>query len=292
MEPVNATRTGRSILAATVTATVTLTVTLTLALAIAAGAVDPAGSVAAGRPPRARAADACSGSASLGVSDRRPRQGRPVRFSAADSTVAPASVVFYDYSYGDGSDDATALPTAVHAYQAAGAYAAKLSIVTACNTIVSSSEVRVVVADGTPPTVTIAFPRANQTAHFGSAGLLLRGSARDPAGVRRVELAIQLVGGLKRSARRSAAAHPAAARTTPGCYWYDGRRTLKVRGCARPLFFPVHVRAGQWSFRMNPRSQIPPGTYTARVRATDRSGNITTVFSPKLGNILAFGLVA
>jgi hypothetical protein len=43
---------------------------------------------------------------------------------------------------------------------------------------------------------------------------------------------------------------------------------------------------------MNPRSQIPPGVYTVRVRATDRVGNITTVFSPKLGNILAFLLVA
>jgi hypothetical protein len=32
--------------------------------------------------------------------------------------------------------------------------------------------------------------------------------------------------------------------------------------------------------------------YTARVRATDRVGYITSVFSPKLGNILAFLLVA
>jgi len=42
---------------------------------------------------------------------------------------------------------------------------------------------------------------------------------------------------------------------------------------------------------MNPRSQIPPGGYAVRVRATDRAGNRTTVFSTKLGDIQGFTLV-
>ncbi len=269
-------RTGRSILA--------VTPILTLALVLAAGAVDPAGSAAERGRPRAHSADSCAGSVSLGLSDRRPHQLRPVRFNVAGSSVPAGSVVFYDFSYGDGSDDATAQPTAVHAYREAGAYAAKVSIVTTCNTIVSSTEFRVVVVDGLPPVASITTPRADQVAHFGTAGLLLGGTARDRSGVRRVELAIQLLS-VKRSGARSAAA-------AGGCYWYDGKRTLRARGCATPLFFPAVLHGSRWSFRMNPRSQIPPGVYTVRVRATDRLGNVTTIFSPKLGNILAFGLVA
>jgi hypothetical protein len=276
-QPVNATRTGRSIL---------VTPILTLALALVTGAVEPAGLAAA--RPGARAADACAGTVGLAVSDRRPRQLLPVRFGAVASTVPPASVAFYDFNYGDGSDDAGALPTAVHAYAQSGNYLAKVSIVTTCDTVISSGELHVDVVDGLPPAATIGSPHANQTVHFGRAGLLLTGTATDPSGVRKVELAMQILS-VKRAGTRARAA---AAATQPGCYWYDGKLKLRLRGCAKPLFFPVHVHAGHWSFRMNPRSQIPPGVYTARVRATDRVGNITSVFSPKLGNILAFLLVA
>jgi hypothetical protein len=276
-QPVNATRTGRSILV------------LSLALALTAAAVDPLTTTAAtGGHPDARVADACAGTVGLAVSDRRPRQLLPVRFGAVASTVPPASVAFYDFNYGDGSDDAGALPTAVHAYAQSGNYLARVSIVTTCDTVISSGELHVDVVDGLPPAVTIGFPHASQTVHFGQAGLLLTGTATDPSGVRKVELAMQILS-VKRAGTRARAA---AAATQPGCYWYDGKLKLRLRGCARPLFFPVHVHAGHWSFRMNPRSQIPPGVYTARVRATDRVGNITSVFSPKLGNILAFLLVA
>ncbi len=288
MEPVNATRTGRSILA--------VTPILTLALVLGAGGSAAAGGrtgtpAAAPVPvtPHARAADACGGAASLTVSDARPRQLRAVRFGAGASTVPAAAVVFYDFSYGDGSDDAGSQPTAVHAYQQSGTYLTKVSIVTTCNTIVSSAEVRVVVVDGLPPAVAIAYPQADRTVHFGRQGLQLTGTAQDPSGVRRVELAIQLVS-VKRSVVRPGAR--AAAVKQPGCYWYDGHVHLKVRACSAPLFFAVRLSGHRWSFRMNPRAQIPPGVYTARVRATDRVGNITTIFSPRLGNILAFGLVA
>jgi hypothetical protein len=277
-QPVNATRTGRSILV--------LSPILTVALALCAGAVDPVGSAADGRPRSApaRAADACAGAASLTASDARPRQLRAVRFSAAASTVPAAAVVFYDFSYGDGSDDAGVEPTAVHAYQETGTYLAKVSIVTSCNTVIASSDYRVVVVDGLAPAVAIGYPRANQTVHFGRLGLELTGTARDPSGVRRVELAIQLLS-VKRAGARAAASQP-------GCYWYDGHVHLKLRACAVPLFFPARLSGHRWTFRMNARAQIPPGVYAARVRATDRAGNVTTVFSPKLGNILGFGLIA
>lgn len=270
MRPVHPRVTGRSPLL--------VTPILTLALALAGGALDTA--LAAVPAPAAHSADACAGGAILALSDRHPIQMRPVRFSAAASTVPAATVSFYDFNYGDGSDDATAQPTAVHAYQAPGTYLATLSIVTTCNTIVSSAAYHVIVGDGLPPVAAIAFPRADHVTHFGRLGLLLHGAATDPSGVRKVELAIQLL-----------KVGRAAAVKQPGCYWYDGHVKLRVRGCASPLFFAARLRGSHWSFRMNARAQIPPGVYTVRVRATDRAGNMTTIFSLKLGNILAFQLV-
>ena len=295
MEPAHATRTRRRAILVAATAILALALALDAGSSVAAGGGRGlARTTAPARPPtptpaQARAADVCDGTASLTVSTTRPLQLRAVRFGAATSTVPAAAVAFYDFSYGDGSDDAGSQPTAVHAYQESGTYLAKVSIVTTCNTIVSSAEVRIVVVDGLPPAVAITYPQPNRTVHFGSLGLQLTGTAQDPSGVRRVELAIQLVS-LKRSVVLPRAG--AAAAKQPGCYWFDGHVHLKVRPCAAPLFFAARLRGHRWSFRMNPRSQIPPGVYTARARATDRVGNITTIFSPHLGNILAFGLIA
>jgi hypothetical protein len=201
MAAAKARRTGRSILA--------VTTTLTVTLAVAAPGLVPAGSAATPGRPHAHAADACDGSVGLQVSDRRPLQLRPVRV-AAISSVPPDAVVFYDFNYGDGSDDAGAQPNAVHAYQDTGDYAVKVTVVTTCNTMVSSPELRVVVGDGLPPDVAIGFPHADQTAHFGRAGLLLQGTARDPSGVRKVELAMQVLR-VTRSATRAGAAGATAA---------------------------------------------------------------------------------
>ncbi len=275
MKPVTAMRAGRSLFPVTLIST--------LALILAAASIEPPGAAAGGgRPAAAQSADACGGGATLALSDRHPLQMHPVRFSAAASSVPAASVSFYDFNYGDGSDDATAEATAVHAYQAPGTYLATVSLVTNCNTIVTSAAYHVVVADGLPPDVTIIYPLADHVTHFGRAGLLLRGTASDPSGVRKVELAIQIL----------SVARSAAAAAKPGCYWYDGHSKLRLRGCTTPLYFAAKVHGTQWSFRMNPRSQIPPGVYAVRVRATDRVGNITTIFSTKVGNILGFKLVA
>ncbi len=219
----------------------------------------------------------CQGSAGLKISTRHPVQMRAVGFNASQSHVVGGSVVFYDFSYGDGSDDATTQPTTVHAYQQTGTYLARLNFVTTCNTVISSPAYHIVVRDGVPPTVAVTYPKSNQTVHFGTKGLQLRGTASDPSGVAHVDIAIQILSVLR------------AAKS--GCYWYDGHVSLRLRGCDAPLYFPVRLTGTHWNFRMNPRSQIPPGGYAVRIRASDSAGNQTAVFSPKLGDIQGFTLV-
>jgi hypothetical protein len=222
----------------------------------------------------------CQGSAQLKISTRHPVQLRPVAFDAGASHVSNGSIVFYDFSYGDRTDDATTQTTAVHAYQQTGTYLVRLNLVTSCNTVISTPAYHVIVRDGVAPTVTITYPKSGHTVHFGRSGLQLRGTAGDPSGVAHVDIAIQILSVLR-------AAKPKAA----GCYWYDGHVSLRLRGCNSPLFFPVVLAGRRWAFRMNPRSQIPPGAYAVRIRASDRAGNRTAVFSPKLGDIQGFTLV-
>ena len=238
--------------------------------------------LSSGGPARAEPRDAveCKGSSALRISTRHPVQRHAVAFNAVPPHLTGGSVVFYDFSYGDGTDDATTQPTAVHAYQQTGSYLVRLNVVTSCNTVINSPAYHVVVRDGLAPTVAISYPKSDETVHFGALGLALRGTARDPSGVRRVEIAIQILSVLR-------AAKPIAA----ACYWYDGHVSLRARGCAAPLYFPVKLTGTHWAFRMNARSQIPPGDYAVRVRATDAAGNETTVFSPKLGDIQGFTLV-
>jgi hypothetical protein len=221
----------------------------------------------------------CQGSAGLAISNRHPVQLRAVGFDAKTSHLDDGSIIFYDFSYGDGTDDATTQPTAVHAYQQAGTYLARLNVVTSCDTVITSPAYHVIVRYGLAPAVAFTYPRADETVHFGTRGLQLRGTASDPPGVRSVDIAIQITSVLR------------AAQTTPGCYWYDGHVSLRLRACDSPLFFPVKLTGTHWAFRMNSRSQIPPGVYAVRIRATDRVGNQTSVYSPKLGDIEAFTLV-
>jgi len=105
----------------------------------------------------------CQGAAELKISSRHPVQRRAVSFDAAASRVGNGSVVFYDFRYGDGTDDATTQATAVHAFQETGTYLVRLNLVTSCNTVVSSPAYHVVVRDGLPPTVGIIYPRSDET---------------------------------------------------------------------------------------------------------------------------------
>jgi hypothetical protein len=238
---------------------------------------------ARGRPAATSATTpGCQASASLTVSTRHARQGHAVRFDASKSRVVGGAVSFYDFNYGDGKEDATAQPIVTHAYQSTGVFHARVQVVTTCDTIATSPVQDIRVAYGRAPSARIDAPQPNQTVHFRRGGLDLRGTVHSSVGVRSVELAIQLIALLHGRARAAAA----------GCYWYDGRRqALRAHSCSTPLFFRVGVGGSRWSFHIGTSARIVAGQYAARVRATDRAGNSTTVFSPRLRNILAFKLV-
>jgi hypothetical protein len=95
----------------------------------------------------------------------------------------------------------------------------------------------------------------------------LTGSVSDPAGVRRLEVALR--------ARRKGA----------GCRWWSrraGRLARKRVKCTKPGFMKATLkRAGgdvsKWTLKLGAR--LPKGRYVLAVRATDRLGNVSTALA-------------
>jgi PKD domain/Bacterial Ig domain len=212
--------------------------------------------------------------ASLSVSDSHPVQAHGVQFDASGSS---GPVVTYVFNYGDGIVESTYQPLMMHGYRDIGTYNATVTVLDAQGHSATSSAVTVQVSDGTPPVVAIDSPRPNQTMRLGSRGILLRGRATDSgSGVKRVQLAIQLV---------SSSQH---FKTGGGCIWFNGKLWLSLAGCATPRYFTSKFANGRWSFRMNPATRIPAGTYVVRVRGTDYAGNVSYFYAIRLRTIVPF----
>ena len=127
--------------------------------------------------------------------------------------------------------------------------------------------------DSAPPKVVITTPRRDATLRPGGRHSRLRGTASDASGVRSVELSLRYV--------------PASSRGLAGrCAFFDGRRGIVKRSCAKPLFFRARRSGTRWSVHLTSRARLVRGTYFARVRATDRRGNATSLFSRAARNLV------
>jgi hypothetical protein len=214
--------------------------------------------------------------AKLNVADTQPLQSHGVQFDASGSA---GPIVTYVFNYGDGIVESTYQPLMMHGYRDIGTYYATVTVLDAQGHSATSAGVTVQVRDGTPPVVAIDSPRPSQTIRLGRRGILLRGRATDTgSGVNRVQLAIQLV---------SSARH---FKTGGGCIWFDGKVWLAISSCSSPRYFAATFANGRWSFRMNPATRIPAGTYAVRVRATDFAGNMSYFYAVRLRTIVPFRL--
>jgi Bacterial Ig domain len=211
----------------------------------------------------------------LQVSDTHPPQFRGITLQAVTSDP---SVTFYVFVYGDGIVETSHVPLASHGYARPGTYQAKVAIVNASHATAVSAPVTIHVRDGVPPTVSITSPGPAAHVSLGKSGYTLRGQASDAGGVRRVDLAIQLV-----ASKRHFATHG-------GCVWYDPRLGLVLANCQTPVFVRTRFSHNRWSFLMPPRPPVTAGSYVVRVRATDRAGNVSGAYSERLRTIIPFTL--
>ncbi|MCA1682431.1 MAG: PKD domain-containing protein [Actinobacteria bacterium] len=231
-------------------------------------------------PPAAAAtADAAAVApmqAQLRVAERRPFQLHGVLLDASAST---GPIAIYSFHYGDGIVEQSYQPLALHGYAKTGTYTAFVVVVASDGRRATSPSVSIHVRDGVPPVVRIDRPRPHQRMHIGPQGLALNGTASDARGVAKVQLAIQLI------------SSPQHFKTGGNCIWYDGKVWLSLSSCNAPNFFTARFRHGRWSFRIPGSARIPTGSYAIRVRAIDRTGNISHYYALVLRTIVPFRLV-
>ncbi len=224
--------------------------------------------------------------ASIAVRTAKPRAGQPVLLDGSGSTDREASygggIVEYRWTFGDGTTETTTTPTVLHTYGSEGAAAAQLVVVDRQGAVSAPAVARVDVGDGTPPVATITRPFQGQRIKLTTRrtrtvirnGVRRRvttrrrtrlgfgGVARDKSGVAFVLLTLEKLG---RSSSTSASAR---------CTWFDARRGLVRRSCAKPVLLVAKLAAdGSWTFNVSRRVRRPsPGVYRVSVYAADRSG--------------------
>jgi hypothetical protein len=214
-------------------------------------------------------------SASLHVSSHNPLQLAGVLLDASGST---GPIAQYEFQYGDGVVETSTQPLATHGYRDTGNFQARVTVIGTSGQRAVSAPVSIHVRDGIPPVVSIGSPRPNQRMRLGAGGLTLSGRATDAGGVKRVQLAMQLV---------SSSRH---FKTGGACIWYDAHVWLVLAGCGSPYWFDAHVAHGRWSFQIGSNALIPAGTYVVRVQAIDRAGNVSHYYAVSLRTILPFKL--
>jgi hypothetical protein len=265
---------GRRVQLSALAAGVALALSAVVAPGSAIGSVAPAATT----PPPAAAPPI---ELHLSLSTRDPRQLRGVMMHA---TSDDTTIVLYLFEYGDGTHETTAQPLASHGYARPGTYHAKVFALDRAGRFGESSPVTIHVRDGVPPTVSIDTPRPN--AHFSlrPGGVTLKGRASDAGGVHQVQLAIELV-----SSKTHFPTHG-------GCVWYDPDRPatpragLVLSGCQAPVYFSATFAHGRWQYRIPSGASLASGTYVARVRASDRAGNVSAAFSEQLHTLIPFGV--
>lgn len=212
------------------------------------------------------------------------------------------AITTYRWDFGDGATAETSGNIAAHAYATPGQYAIRARAVDklgaegqwsgAVTVSVSAPPPpdttpaptgtvpgfleglgpRRVGADGSPPFLAIASPRANQRISLRKGTPMLRGRTADDTGVRRVELAL-----MRREGAR--------------CRWYDGSRAFRLGHCAVARWFRAVIDDFAWRYSFPRRFRPRPGSYFLLVRGADVLGNASSAFSVAARTAIPFRYV-
>lgn len=209
------------------------------------------------------------------------RAGKPTSFDASGSSDPDGTVSRYDWDFGDGQTSPNGGPTPSHTYVNAGTYDVSLTVTDneGCSTTQVNTGVTVycngssaarkgiaVTIDGDGPAVKVKSPRKNQSIRR-KRFKKIRGTASDPAGVRKVQYALGF-----RTSSGSKRKSGGRKRIRARCLYLknNGRLRRNEDICTHRRYLTAKGTTS-WSARINKR--LPRGRYMLYVRATDAAGN-------------------
>lgn len=238
--------------------------------------------------------------ADFGMTNDHPKQGEDIGLLSTsvdpeEVNKAGGGIVEYDWDFGDGGKQTASSPGTTHHWDQLGTYTVSLTVKDKQGAVSDVVRKTVTVVDGTPPVATFAQPperaklvlnpfvkrkRHHKTVikKLKPLPLTLQGQATDPAGVTKVEVALYIT---KRAKARKT--------TTKTCEFYTGKSFTK-KPCDQLVFVPAILKGDTWQLVTRRGLRLPAGSYAARVRATDGTGNVNTVFTRAARSLVHFSV--
>ncbi|HTN23430.1 MAG TPA: PKD domain-containing protein [Solirubrobacteraceae bacterium] len=237
--------------------------------------------------------------ASFVVATPNPRSNQPVTFDASGSTDREGGIgggiVQYQWNFGDGTTESTTTPTVAHTYPKDGTVVVQLVVIDRQAGASPPFVAPVKLTDGTPPTVVITRPKANQklaltkktTKTVTKNGKKTKktttkrvrigfaGTAKDASGVAAVFLTLERISVApkkKKTTTARSAATPAAPKVVKRCVWLDPKTGFVSRPCDKPVLIRTGTRQGAWAYNIATRIKPVAGTYRLSVYGSDAAG--------------------
>lgn len=239
--------------------------------------------------------------AKIAVKTKTPRATQSVEFDGGGSTDREAKygggIVQYQWTFSDGKTETTSGPTVSHTFPEEGDAGAQLVVVDRQGAASAPATVALKLIDGTPPTVGIVKPKANQkikrfttktttrmvngvkktTKRKTRTKIVLGGLSRDANGVAQIVLTLEKLG---TSTKRTQ------------CNWFNPKKGVVRKSCKKPTLFAARLvkdsKTGEWSYTIKRNLNI--GRYRLTAVGVDKTGAFGNAGGSKLG-VVRFRIV-
>ncbi len=233
--------------------------------------------------------------AKITIKTKTPRATQNVEFDGSGSTDREArfggGIVEYRWTFSDGAATTTSTPTVAHAFPKEGDASATLVVVDRQGAPSAAASVALKLIDGTPPSVGIVKPKANQkikrfttkkttrtvdgvkktTTKKRRTKIVFGGLSADASGVTQIVLTLERL--------------KAGASTSTKCNWFDPKKGVVSKSCKKPVLFAAKLvkdsKTGEWTYTV--RRNLNVGLYRLSAVGVDKAGAFGNAGGPKLG---------
>lgn len=218
------------------------------------------------------------------------RQTRPVTFNATGSSDPDGPIAEYRWSFSDGSNVVTRVPTVQKAFTKEGPATATLVVVDLNGVASAPASAQVTILDGLAPLISIDKPKANQTialvkkvtrtvttkgvkrkvTRTRRTKIAFAGRTLDRSGVAKIVLSLRQV---SRASTKKKATKKKAKSSATQCRWLSPSKGMVVRSCRKPVLITAKLAAsGKWTYTVPSKRKLTAGRWEVTVAGTDKAG--------------------
>lgn len=236
--------------------------------------------------------------AKIAVRTATPRATQPVTFDGGGSTDREASygggIVEYRWTFSDGTAQTTSTSSVSKAFPKEGDASATLVVVDRQGAPSAPATVALKLVDGTPPTIGIVKPKANQRIkRFTTRTRTVKGKKRTTRTRTKI-----VFGGLSRDANGIAQIVLSLEKLKTGsgssskCNYFDPKKGVLSKSCQKPVLFAARLikdsKTGEWTYTI--KRNLNVGQYRLSAVGVDKTGAFGNAGGSKIG-VVRFRIV-